>query len=476
MAEGINAKAFTYGQDVYFKNGNYNPSSKDGKSLLAHELTHTQQQKGAEVGRMVQRQAVEKHRGGESAWSREKKYEIALALSDLDPGKVTGFDEFKPGGFRYNPNKAYNEVIKQRKAGNKEATEERLITAYKGHYFDLGTTSGRIMYTQKMKAKGADYNPPEELLIQQMIEKKGDKQALMDAQKGLAYSVKIISALQKKINASASPEEKQKLQAKKLKIELATKNAIRVIEEEKKKQDEKNGIKNAEDKPVYEASFVTAIPYLITALATLFVVSVTLAVLLTIVVQAIYKVWEETGVEEDVDIDNIDISDVLPDNVTLPKDDKKPKPGEGDKPVPVVPIPGVEEDKKKEDDCTPKPIGYHLGGDPYHDMVADADPPNIVKGTDWKVKNKSFDAYTGKPREELWEIKTAQYKTFNTFVKKMELEKVVKDAEVENKKARECGFHYVLDVTDELLYNDLKKNQNIIRDDINVKLSEKFKR
>jgi hypothetical protein len=54
MSEGINAKAFTHGQDIYFKNGNYNPESKDGKNLLAHELTHTQQQgKGAQ--RKVQR-------------------------------------------------------------------------------------------------------------------------------------------------------------------------------------------------------------------------------------------------------------------------------------------------------------------------------------------------------------------------------------------------------------------------------------
>jgi hypothetical protein len=54
MSEGINAKAFTYGQDVYFKNGNYDPRSNEGKKLLAHELTHTQQQKGG-VKRMVQR-------------------------------------------------------------------------------------------------------------------------------------------------------------------------------------------------------------------------------------------------------------------------------------------------------------------------------------------------------------------------------------------------------------------------------------
>lgn len=59
MNEGINAKAFTHGQDIYFKNGNYNPESRDGKELLAHELAHTQQQKGG-VERMIQRQEVPK--------------------------------------------------------------------------------------------------------------------------------------------------------------------------------------------------------------------------------------------------------------------------------------------------------------------------------------------------------------------------------------------------------------------------------
>ena len=44
MSENINAKAFTHGQDIYFKDGNYNPNSEEGKELLAHELAHTQQQ------------------------------------------------------------------------------------------------------------------------------------------------------------------------------------------------------------------------------------------------------------------------------------------------------------------------------------------------------------------------------------------------------------------------------------------------
>lgn len=55
MSEGINAKAFTHGQDIYFKDGNFDTQSEEGRELLAHELVHTVQQ-GKGVGRMVQRQ------------------------------------------------------------------------------------------------------------------------------------------------------------------------------------------------------------------------------------------------------------------------------------------------------------------------------------------------------------------------------------------------------------------------------------
>jgi len=46
MSSDIRAKAFTHGNDIYFNQGQYNPSSNEGKHLLAHELTHTVQQSG----------------------------------------------------------------------------------------------------------------------------------------------------------------------------------------------------------------------------------------------------------------------------------------------------------------------------------------------------------------------------------------------------------------------------------------------
>ena len=46
MNQGLNARAFTHGNDVYFNKGEYSPRTDGGKKLLAHELTHVVQQGG----------------------------------------------------------------------------------------------------------------------------------------------------------------------------------------------------------------------------------------------------------------------------------------------------------------------------------------------------------------------------------------------------------------------------------------------
>lgn len=50
----LSARAFTTGQDIFFKQGEYNPGSSKGRELLAHELTHVVQQAGKEIqGKLV---------------------------------------------------------------------------------------------------------------------------------------------------------------------------------------------------------------------------------------------------------------------------------------------------------------------------------------------------------------------------------------------------------------------------------------
>ena len=49
-ARNLGARAFTTGQDIYFAPGAYSPSTPQGKGLLAHELTHTIQQRSSRPG------------------------------------------------------------------------------------------------------------------------------------------------------------------------------------------------------------------------------------------------------------------------------------------------------------------------------------------------------------------------------------------------------------------------------------------
>lgn len=44
LSTTIHAQAFTHGNDIYFNSGKYSPETGEGKTLLAHELTHTIQQ------------------------------------------------------------------------------------------------------------------------------------------------------------------------------------------------------------------------------------------------------------------------------------------------------------------------------------------------------------------------------------------------------------------------------------------------
>ncbi|MEG7525069.1 MAG: DUF4157 domain-containing protein, partial [Chromatiales bacterium] len=60
LNRAVGAQAFTHGKDIYFNSGKYNPETKTGKHLLAHELTHVVQQNrgagGLQRSSMIQRE------------------------------------------------------------------------------------------------------------------------------------------------------------------------------------------------------------------------------------------------------------------------------------------------------------------------------------------------------------------------------------------------------------------------------------
>lgn len=49
LNDRVNAQAFTSGQDIFFREGLYDPNSEAGKQVLAHELTHVVQQSTGQV-------------------------------------------------------------------------------------------------------------------------------------------------------------------------------------------------------------------------------------------------------------------------------------------------------------------------------------------------------------------------------------------------------------------------------------------
>lgn len=50
LAKGVNAIAFTTGTDIFFRSGRFDPNTRGGLELLAHEVTHTVQQSQGRVG------------------------------------------------------------------------------------------------------------------------------------------------------------------------------------------------------------------------------------------------------------------------------------------------------------------------------------------------------------------------------------------------------------------------------------------
>jgi hypothetical protein len=58
LNRSLNAKAFTTGQDIFFRKGEYNPGGSSGKELLAHELTHVVQQNGPSLKARIQMQGA----------------------------------------------------------------------------------------------------------------------------------------------------------------------------------------------------------------------------------------------------------------------------------------------------------------------------------------------------------------------------------------------------------------------------------
>jgi hypothetical protein len=96
-AEGLSAKAFTVGNDVHFGSGNYQPGTKEGDRLIAHELTHVVQGKRAGVQRKADDAADAEHAGPTVSDPAEPAEKEADAVGDHVANDLHGGKPPEPG-------------------------------------------------------------------------------------------------------------------------------------------------------------------------------------------------------------------------------------------------------------------------------------------------------------------------------------------------------------------------------------------
>lgn len=100
MSGNLRARAFTVGSDIYFNRGNYQPESAMGRHLLAHELTHTVQQRAAPNGQLGAQLMIQKA-DGDKAPTVFGEFEAVKyhPLKQKSDGKEVGVEMF----MKFNP-------------------------------------------------------------------------------------------------------------------------------------------------------------------------------------------------------------------------------------------------------------------------------------------------------------------------------------------------------------------------------------
>lgn len=88
LSRQLNARAFTVGNHVFFGRNQFQPDRRDGKELIAHELTHTIQQGGV-AQRAIQRDFIDDALGSVTDWVAKQggvEAVVRSALTVVAPG------------------------------------------------------------------------------------------------------------------------------------------------------------------------------------------------------------------------------------------------------------------------------------------------------------------------------------------------------------------------------------------------------
>jgi Domain of unknown function (DUF4157) len=100
LSRNLGAKAFTVGADIYLGTRSFSPESPQGRRLLAHELTHTLQQRAAPSSHLGAQMMIQKT-DGDKAQTAFGEFEAVKyhAIKQNTDGKEVGMEMF----LRFNP-------------------------------------------------------------------------------------------------------------------------------------------------------------------------------------------------------------------------------------------------------------------------------------------------------------------------------------------------------------------------------------
>jgi len=131
LSRELGAKAFTTGQDVFFREGTYDPASTAGRELIAHELTHVVQQGTGQVqggsrmtvnapGDVHERQAdASAHAATNAGVQRQEDEELVQAQEDPEEEELV----------QAQPEEEEEPVQMQEEQEEEELEEEELVQA-----------------------------------------------------------------------------------------------------------------------------------------------------------------------------------------------------------------------------------------------------------------------------------------------------------------------------------------------------------
>ncbi len=141
LSRDLNAQAFTVGRDIYFDDGKFAPGTKDGRRLIAHELTHAMQQSssdGMRAPHLLQRDALKKTDFPITKYEYTGKEQKATGRTDAIDGYVDLEYDPKAGVFtckfqirwRYFPENWKNKAREEYKEEFKKLIKEQWENKY----------------------------------------------------------------------------------------------------------------------------------------------------------------------------------------------------------------------------------------------------------------------------------------------------------------------------------------------------------